>query len=173
MCATSSTVLCWSFLNFTGVFVMDWRYACALDIILRLIFDTFFRILNFVIFQFWILSKGIDSGYLVCATPPIVLCQSFWNCTGVFVMVWRCACGLDIILRLIVVTFFYILNQVIFLVQILSKGFNSGYFLCTAPPVLCRSFWNFTGVFIMVWRCACGLNIILRLFFITFFAFWT
>ena len=43
-----------------------------------------------------ILSKGIDSGYLLCAIPPTVLCWSFWNFTGVFVLVWRCACGFDI-----------------------------------------------------------------------------
>ena len=34
----------------------------------------FFRILNLVIFQARILSKGIDSGYLVCVTPPTDLC---------------------------------------------------------------------------------------------------
>ena len=39
--------------------------------------NHFFRILNSVIFQARILSKGIDSGYLVCATPPTVLCRSF------------------------------------------------------------------------------------------------
>ena len=66
----------------------------------RINFYHFFRILNLVIFQAQILSKGIDSGYLVCATPPTVLCQSFLNFVGVSVMVWRCACGLDIFLRL-------------------------------------------------------------------------
>ena len=40
-------------------------------------FYHFFRIWNLVIFQARILSKGIDSGYLVCATPPTVLCRSF------------------------------------------------------------------------------------------------
>ena len=58
-----------------------------------------FRILNVVIFQSWLLLKYMDSGYLVCAIPPAVLCQSFSNCTGVFIMVWRYACGLDIIIR--------------------------------------------------------------------------
>ena len=46
------------------------------DIILRLIFVTFY-ILNLAIFQARILSKGIDNGYLVSATPRTVLCQSF------------------------------------------------------------------------------------------------
>ena len=45
------------------------------------------------------------SGYIVCATTTD-LCWSFWNLTGGFVMVWRYACGLDIILRLSFVTFF-------------------------------------------------------------------
>ena len=29
-------------------------------------------------------------------------------------------------------------------------------------------FWNFAGVFFTVWGCACGLNIIVKLFFVTF-----
>ena len=37
-------------------------------------FCHFFCILNLVIFQARILSKCIDSGYLVCAAPPTVLC---------------------------------------------------------------------------------------------------
>ena len=39
----------------------------------------------------------------------VFLCRSFWNCTGVFVMVWRCACDLDIIFRLFI-SLFRILN---------------------------------------------------------------
>ena len=39
--------------------------------------------------------------------------------------------------------------------------------------VLYWSFWNFTCVFVMVWGCACGLDIIGRLFFVTFSALWT
>ena len=58
-----------------------------------------FRILNVVIFQSCLLLKYMDNGYLVCAIPPAVLCQSCSNCTGVFIMVWRYACGLDIIIR--------------------------------------------------------------------------
>ena len=56
----------------------------------------------------------------MCATPPTVLCWTFWNFKGVFVMVWRCACDLDIILWLFC-HFFHILNLVIFEVRILSK----------------------------------------------------
>ena len=144
---------------------MVWRCACDLDIIPRLIFFYFFRILNLVIFQARILSKAIDSGYIVCAIPPTVLYRSFWNFTDVFVMVWRCACGLDIIHRLIFVTFFRILNLVIFQSWILLKCIDSGYLVCATPPaVLCQSFSNFTGVLVMVWRYTCGLDIILRSF---------
>ena len=49
--------------------------------------------------------KCCDSGYLVSATPHTILCQSFLNFAHVFPMVRRCACGLDIILDLIFVTF--------------------------------------------------------------------
>ena len=102
---TSPAVLCRPLWNLIGVSVVVWRYVCGLDTVLPLIFVTFFRILNLVVFHIWILLKCIDSGYLVCATPPTVLYQSFWNFTGVFFMVWRYACGLDIILRSI---FFFI-----------------------------------------------------------------
>ena len=34
-------------------------------------------------------------------------------------------------------------------------------------------FWNFSDVFCMEWRYSCGLDIILRLFFLTFSALWT
>ena len=36
-----------------------------------------------------------------------------------------------------------------------------------------RSFWNFADVFFMVWGCACGLDVIVRLLFITFSTLWT
>ena len=44
----------------------------------------------------------------------------------------------------------------------------SRYFVPLTPPtVFVRSFWNFTGVLRMVWRCASGFFRILKLFFIT------
>ena len=43
----------------------------------------------------------------------------------------------------------------------------------TPPTVLGQSFWNFTGVLRMVWRYAYCFFRILKLFFITFFAFLT
>ena len=103
--ATPHTILYWSFWNFVYVFAMVWRYAYGLDIILELIFVTFFHFVNFVIFWPQILWKSRDSGYLVSATPHTILYQSLWNFAHVFAMVWRCARGLDIILDLIFVTF--------------------------------------------------------------------
>ena len=49
-------------------------------------------------------SINIYPGCLVSATPLTVLYQSFWNLAGVFIMVWGCACGLNIIVRLFFVT---------------------------------------------------------------------
>ena len=86
--------LCRCFLH--GVRMCMWfGYNCLI------IFYHFFHFVNLVIF----LPQCIDSGYLVSATPHTILYQSFWNFAYVFSMVWRCACGLDIILALIFVTF--------------------------------------------------------------------
>ena len=49
-----------------------------------------------------------------------------------------------------------------------------GYLVSATPlTVLYRSFWNFACVFFMVGGCACGLDIIVRLFFVTFSTLWT
>ena len=68
-------------------------------------FCHFFHFVNFVIFWPQILWKCRDSGYFVSATPHTILYWSLWNFAHVFAMVWRCACGLDIILDLIFATF--------------------------------------------------------------------
>ena len=47
--------------------------------------------------------------------------------------------------------------------------YRSMYLVGATPPTfLYRFFWNFTGALVMVWRYVCGLDIILRLFFVTF-----
>ena len=66
-----------------------------------IIFCHFFHFVNLVIFR----PQCIDSGYLVSATPHTILYRSFWNFVHVFSMVWRYACGLDVILAFIFVTF--------------------------------------------------------------------
>ena len=46
---------------------------------------------------------------------------------------------------------------------------DRGYLVGATPTtVLYQFFGNFTGVLVMVWRHACSLDIILRLFFVTF-----
>ena len=140
----------------------------------QIFFYHFFHKLNLVIFSAFFLSKRIESGYLVCATPPTVLCRFFQNLIGVLFMVWRYACGLDIVLRFFFGHFFHKFNLAIFQAFLQSKWIDSGYLVCATPPtVLCRFFRNFTDVFVMVWRYACGLDIVLKLFFVTFSASWT
>ena len=56
-------------------------------------FCHFFHFANFVISWPQILWKCIDSGYLVSATPHIILYWSFWNFAHVFAMDWRCTRG--------------------------------------------------------------------------------
>ena len=77
-------------------------------------FCYFFRVLNLATFLAWILSKSKVSGYLVCTTPHTVLCWPFWNFASYFVMVCRCACGLDIILISFFTYFFWVWNLTIF-----------------------------------------------------------
>ena len=73
------------------------------------------------------------------ATPLTVLYQSFWNTAGVFFMVGRCACGLDIIL-LDYFSSLFPLCELIFLPQCI----NSGYLVsATLHTVLYRCFLNF------------------------------
>ena len=110
---------------------------------------------------------------LVSATPPTVLGQSFWNFTGVLRMVWRYAYCFFRILKLFFITFFPFLTD-IFRALILQICIWSMYLVSATPPtVFGESFWNFTGVLRMVWRYAYCFFRILKLFFITFFAFLT
>ena len=62
--------------------------------------------INLDIFRALILQICIWSMYLVSATPPTVLGQSFWNFTGVLRMVWRYAYCFFRILKLFFITFF-------------------------------------------------------------------
>ena len=93
--ATPSTVLDWSFWNFTGVLIMVWRFACAFYRILNLFFFSFFHIFNLDFFAWF----RVYSGNPVSATPPTVLHRSFWNFTGILIMVWRYACAFHRILK--------------------------------------------------------------------------
>ena len=68
-------------------------------------FCHFFHFVNFVIFWPQILWKCIDSGYLVSATPYTNSCLSLCNFAHLFFHGLKSACGLDLILQLIFVTF--------------------------------------------------------------------
>ena len=140
----------------------------------EIIFYHFFPIFNLDIFRALILQICIWSMYLVSATPPTVFGESFWNFTGVLRMVWRYAYCFFRILKLFFITFFAFFNLDIFRALILQICIWSMYLVSATPPtVFGESFWNFTDVLRMVWRYAYCFFRILKLFFITFFAFLT
>ena len=94
-----------------------------------IIFSHFFCFVNLVYFWYEMLSRCIDSGYLVGATPLTVLHWLFWNFTDVFCMEWRYACGFHIFFS----HFFWFVNLVSFLHEMLSKCIDSGYLVCATP----------------------------------------
>ena len=136
----------------------------------KIFFGHFFHKFNLAIFQAFLQSKWIDSGYLVCATPPTVLCWFFWNFTDVFFHGLKICMWFGYSPQIIFCHFFHKLNLAIFSSFSLSKSIDSEYLVFATPPtVLCRFFGNFTGDCVMVWRYACGLDIVLRLFFSSLF----
>ena len=170
--STPPTVFGQSFWNFTGALRMVWRFACGFFRILKLFFYHFFLIFNLDIFWAPILQKCIGSRYLVPSAPPTVFGQSFWNFTNALRMVWRYACVFFQNHEIIFYHFFRIFNVDIFWALILQKCIGSRYLVPSTPPtVFGQSFWNFTEAFRMVWRYACGVFIILKVFLITFSAF--
>ena len=87
-------------------------------------------------------------------------------CAYVFVL-WGCACGLDIIVRSLFVTFFHIVNFVIFHPLFINIWYscerNSSDSFALIVMKLCMRFFS------SVWGCACGLHIIVRSFFFSLF----
>ena len=132
-------------------------------------FCYFFHFANFVIFWPQILWKCCDSEYFVSATPHTILYWSFWNFVHVFAMVWRCACGLDMILELIFVTFSTLwtlsLSDLRFYESLETVGTLWAQLLIQFHACLYATLHIF---FSMVWRCACGFDLILQLIFVTF-----
>ena len=121
-------------------------------------FCHFFCILNLVIFQAWILPKYIDSVYLVCGTPPTV-----------FVMVWKWACGLE----LIFVIFFPHFELSHF------SGSNTTKVYRQWVPCVWNSSYSFLPIFLKFYRCFChGLKMCmwfeydLQINFYNFFHIW-
>ena len=127
------------------VFSESWNY-----------FYYIFFIFNLDFFRALILQKCIGSMYLLPATPPTVLGQSFSNFTGTFRMVWKYAYFFFFrILKLFFITFFCIFNLDFFRALILQKCIDSMYLVHATPPTFSgRSFWNFTHALRMVWRYA-------------------
>ena len=103
---------------------------------------------------------------------------SFWR---ILLKLYRCfKDGLKICIlffqnpEIIFYHFFRIFNLDIFRALILQICIWSMYLVSATPPsVFGESFWNFTGVLRMVWRYAYCFFRILKLFFITFYAFLT
>ena len=77
----------------------------------EIIFYHIFCIFNLDFFRALILQKCIGSVYLLPATPPTVLDQSFSDFTGAFRMVWRYAYCFFRILKLFFITFYCIFNR--------------------------------------------------------------
>ena len=131
-----------------------------------------FCCVNLVFFQYAMLSKCIDSRYLVGATPLTVFHQLFWNIADVFSMEWRCACGFGIILWLFFSLFLLcelnsllLWNAIKVYKQWVPWGPNSSYSFPSIVLKLCRCFRH--GMKMCMWF---GYN---TLFFLTFSALWT
>ena len=88
---------------------------------------------------------------LVSATPLIVLYRLLRNFACVFFMAWGYACGLDIIIRSFVFTFFHIVNVIFHPLYI-----DSGYLVSTTPhAILYQSFWKFARFLLSLRMCMC------------------
>ena len=137
---------------------MVWRYACGLDIILALIFVTFSTL--------WTDSMKVYRQWVPCE------CNSSYNFILIFLKLCTCFLhGLEMCmwfgynLALIFVTFFTLWT--------LSfsdlRFYESGYLVSATPyTVSILSSCSFAHLFFsMVWRCACGMDLILQLIFVT------
>ena len=144
---------------------MVWGYACGLDIIMRLFFCHFFHFVNLVIFL-----TSMNRQWVPCER------NSSYNCIPIFLKL--CTCFLHGLKMCMwfgynpcfnFCHFFHFVNFEISWSQILWKCIDSGYLVSATPhTILYQSFCNFAHVFVMVWRCAYGLNIILELIFVPF-----
>ena len=80
---------------------------------------------------------------------PTVFYRLFWNFACVFFMVWECACGLDIIVRLIFVSFFHFVNVVIFWPRSLWTCIDSGYLVSAIPYTTLHIFFPWFEVHVV------------------------
>ena len=131
--ATPLTVFHQLFWKFSDVFCMEWRCACALDIILWLFFSHFFCFVNLSLFSVWTAIKvyrqwvpcGRNSSY---SFPPIVLkhCRCFQH--GMKICMWFWYNTLIIFL-----TFSALWTLPLSLHEMLSKCVDSGYLVGATP----------------------------------------
>ena len=145
--AISLTVFHQLFWNFADVFCMEWRCAFGFGILLWLFFSLFLLCELSLFFLHEVLSKCIDSGYLVGATPLTVFHRLLWNFADVFCMKWRCACCFGIILWLFFLTlslFFFF-----FYMKWVPCGCNSSYSFALIVLKLCRCFLH--GMKMCMW----------------------
>ena len=91
------------------------------------------------IFQAWILSKCIDSGYLVCATPPLLFHADPFQTLQVLLswseymhVIWILSSD-SFFFFFFSSSYFQIMNLVIFQSWILSKCIDSRHMLYTSP----------------------------------------
>ena len=161
---------------------MEWRCAYGLGITLWLFFLTFS--VNLVFFQYKMLSKYIENGYLVGATPLSVFHRLFWNFADFFLHEMKICMWFWYITLIIFSHFFCFVNISLFFVApalacdlgvqvsirlsvrpfVRPSTVTMGVLWAQLLLVFYRSFWNFADVFFMVWGCAYGLDIIVRLF---------
>ena len=117
---------------------------------------------------------NIYLGCLVRATPLTILYQSFWNFTGVFFMVWGCACGLDIIVRLFFVTFSTLWTchfSTSVYRQWVPHEHNSSYSFIQIFLKLCTCFFH--GLEMCMWfGCNAWINSCHFFHFVNFVIFW-
>ena len=123
----------------------------------------------------WCVVRG--SGFLVGTLSPQLLPQFSANPFETLQGLLRWSENLHVVFSEswnYFLSLFCIFNLDIFWALILQKCIGSRYLVPSTPPtVFGQSFWNFTRALRMVWSYACVFFRILKLFFITFFAFLT
>ena len=72
---------------------------------------------------------------IVSATHLTVLYQTFWNCAGVFVRVWRCACAFWVIV-VIFYQFFVLFSTLLFRSDLYENRYFVGATHLSFPPII-------------------------------------
>ena len=155
---TPLTVLYWLFWNFACVFFIVWGCACGLGIIvLSLLPHSELSHISPSVYRQWV--------PLLSATPLTVLYRSFWNFS--YVSSWYE--GVHVV-SVQLLSYFLSLFPHCELSHFSPFIYKQLPLLSATPlTVLYWLLWNFACIFFMVWGCAYGLDVIIKLFFFTFF----